>query len=176
MFLNPVIDCATPTVCYKFQPVQTAQMPVASSDQSDQTDLKFELQYVLLQAQTSAQDFYDQGMEAHKAGQLEAAIAAYQQAIRLNPEFDAAYINLGLAYIQQNQFDQAQTMFEQALSLPDRPETPASIHTVAHYNLAIILERQGQTEAAIAEVERALTITPDFERAKLFLQRLQSGS
>lgn len=173
MFFTPVIDCASQSL-QAFQPVQV--QTAASPWLNKSTAPNFRLQTGLLQAQASAQDLYDQGMEAHKAGQLEAAIAAYQQAIQLNPEFDAAYINLGLAYIQQNQFDAAQAMFEQALALPDRPETPASIHTVAHYNLAIILERQGQTEAAIAEVEKALAITPDFERAKLFLQRLQAGS
>lgn len=121
----------------------------------------------------SAKDFYDLGLEAHRAGNLDAAIEAYQTAIRLDSKFDAAYVNLGLALIQLGQLENASAIFHQVLTLRDRPEVPASIHTIAHYNLAIILERQGKTDEAITEVQQALTITPDFEMAQQLLQRLQ---
>lgn len=121
----------------------------------------------------SAKDFYDLGLEFHRAGDLDAAIEAYQTAIRLDSKFDAAYINLGLAFIQLGQLENASTIFYQVLTLRDRLEIPASIHTIAHYNLAIILERQGKTDEAITEVQQALKITPDFEMAQQLLQRLQ---
>lgn len=131
-------------------------------------------QLVALPNGDSAEQSYELGLTYHRAGQLSAAIQAYQNAIRLNPEFDAAYINLGLALIQQNQFAAAAAAFQQALALPDRPEDPASIHAIAHYNLAVILERQGDSTAALAEVEQALAIAPQFQLAQQFRQRLQS--
>lgn len=178
MLLNQGIACTVYPFHHGSKPAQSAvQVSTASSCLPlEPSPQKFQFQYVLLQAQTTAQMLYNLGLAAHKAGQLDAAIQAYQDAIELDPAFDAAYINLGLAYIQINQFAAAQAMFEQALSLPDRLETPASIHTVAYYNLAIILERQGQTDAAVSEVQKALAITPDFERAQQLLQRLQSNS
>lgn len=121
----------------------------------------------------SAERLYELGVESHRAGLIDAAIQSYQSAIRLDPKFDAAYINLGLALIQLGHFDDAKDILQQVLALPDRTETPASVHTLAHYNLAIIWERQGQPDEAVTEVQKALAITPDFELAQQLLQRLQ---
>lgn len=121
----------------------------------------------------SAEDFYKLGVELHQAGQVGAAVQAYQNAIRLDSKLSSAYINLGLAFIQLDQLENAKDAFQQALALPDRLEQPASIHTLAHYNLAIILKRQGELGAAITEVQSALAITPDFEWAQQLLQQLQ---
>lgn len=120
-----------------------------------------------------AEQFYEMGVEFHRTGQIDAAIQAYQSAIQRAPRFDSAYINLGLAFIQLGQLENAKEVFQQVLTLPDRLETPASVHTLAHYNLAIILERQGEPDEAIREVQRALAITPNFELAQRLLQRLR---
>ncbi|MBF2050735.1 MAG: tetratricopeptide repeat protein [Elainella sp. C42_A2020_010] len=121
----------------------------------------------------SAEQFYDIGVEFHHTGQIDAAIRAYQNAIQRDPRFDSAYINLGLAFIQLGQLEDAKDVLQQVLTLPDRLETPASVHTLAHYNLAIILERQGKPDEAIIEVQSALAITPNFELAQRLLQRLR---
>lgn len=143
-----------------------------------------QLQPVLVQAEPqftaqaepqSAGDFYALGVELQRAGQIPAAIQAYQTAIALESTFDVAYINLGLAFIQLGQFDTAQQTFQQVLTLPDRTEHPASIHTLAHYNLAIILHRQRKVDEAITEVQHALEITPDFAKAQQLLQQLQDS-
>jgi tetratricopeptide (TPR) repeat protein len=70
-----------------------------------------------------------------------------------------------LARIQLGELDAAMEPLDRVLALPDRPSSPASIHTLAHYNRAVILGRQSQVEAALAAVNQALTITPDFQQA-----------
>jgi superkiller protein 3 len=122
----------------------------------------------------SAQSLYEAGVKFHEADQFFEAIAAYQQAIELDPNLDVAYINLSLLYIQLEQFELGKTILEQVLTLPDRSEFPASIHAIAHYNLAIIHNREEKLEAAIAESKEALAITPDFNLAQELLTQLQN--
>ena len=82
-------------------------------------------------------------------------------------------MNLGVGLIEINELEKAAARFRQILALPDRVETPASNHTLAHYNLAIILKRQGNRKQSLAEVKAALAITPDFEQAQLLIKQLQ---
>lgn len=154
-------------------PYYVSDNTIYSAEYSHRMPQLIELQTLAQTELQSAQDFYNAGVKSYRAGNVDAAIQAYQTAIRLNPTFDGAYINLGLALIQTEQLETASQIFQQVLTLPERSETPASIHTIAHYNLAIIWKRQGKTDEAISEVQQALAITPDFEIAQQLLQQLQ---
>lgn len=130
------------------------------------------LREIVKQQPESAEAYFNLGLSLHLQMELDEAIKTYQQAIQLDPKYDQPYTNMGLALIEGNQLEEAMTAFQQVLSLPERIETPASIHTLAHYNLAIILKRQGHLAAAIKEVEAALAITPDFNQAQKLRQML----
>lgn len=121
----------------------------------------------------SAEAYYRQGVSFHQRGEVDEAIEAYQEAINLDPKFDAAYVNLGLLFISIGQFDQAEILLQKVLQFRDRPESPASIHALAYYNLAIIHSRQGQSATALEEVQKALAIAPDFSQAQQLLKQLQ---
>ena len=120
----------------------------------------------------SAEAYFNLGLSLHLQLELDDAINTYKQAIQLDPTYDRPYTNMGLALIEANQLDEASTVFKQVLSLPERPEQPASIHTLAHYNLAIILKRQGKLDTARQEVQAALAITPGFAQAQKLQQML----
>jgi tetratricopeptide (TPR) repeat protein len=130
------------------------------------------IQQWIAQDPKSAAAQYYLGLPAHLQTQLDIAIAAYQAAIQLDKTYDPAYINLGLAFIELNQFDQATPLFQEVLKLPDRQQTPLSSHTIAHYNLAIIYKRQGKFPEARTEVQAALAISPDFTQAQELLKLL----
>ncbi|MGB7413435.1 MAG: tetratricopeptide repeat protein [Thermosynechococcaceae cyanobacterium] len=121
---------------------------------------------VLKDQPNSAEAFYQLGFSLHLQEEIGSAIAAYRKAIALKPDYDAPHMNLGLALIELQQLDEAAKSFEQVLTLPDQPETPASTHALAHYNLAIIQKRQEQPEQALQNVDAALKITPDFSQAQ----------
>ncbi len=124
---------------------------------------------------TSAEGYYRQGIEFHQQGQVNEAMEAYQEAINLNPKFDAAYINLGLLLISIGQLNEANSLFQKVLELGDRPESPVSTHALAYYNLAIIYSRQGKSAIALENIQKALAIAPDFPQAKQLLNQLQDN-
>ena len=122
----------------------------------------------------SAEAHYHLGLSYHQQFRLRDAILTYRKAIEINPNYDAPYINLGLAWIEGRRLDEASKVFQQVLELPDREESPASNHTLAHYNLAVIYNRQQQPEEAIKAVKAALAISPEFEPAQELLETMQT--
>ncbi|RME70075.1 MAG: tetratricopeptide repeat protein, partial [Chloroflexi bacterium] len=75
-------------------------------------------------ASKSAENYFKQGNEYVQNGRWAEAVDAYRQAIALDPNFQPAYVNLGVAYYQLGQFDLAAAQYEKALELvPDDNET-----------------------------------------------------
>lgn len=149
------------------------QQAQAAFDDGRYTEAEAILNRAIVQHPDSAEINYYLGLSLHQQFRLREAILAYQNAIRINPMYDLPYVNLGLAWIEGQRLDEASKVFRQVLELPDRDESPASNHTLAHYNLAIIYKRQEKREAAKEEVQAALAITPDFEPAQKLLEVIQ---
>ncbi len=90
---------------------------------------------------------------------LDQATSAYLQAIRLNPNNDAAYTNLATVYYKNRQFDEAQKQVEQALKLNPNDAT-------SHYVLGTIHLQRDPTKypdalnQAQAEFEAAIQNDP----------------
>jgi tetratricopeptide (TPR) repeat protein len=57
--------------------------------------------------QTTARDYFNQGVDHFNAKQYDQAIADYTKAIELNPKYGAAYHNRGAAYEEKGQYAQA---------------------------------------------------------------------
>ena len=82
-------------------------------------------------------------MPCRDQGKLDEAIANYQQALRLKPDYAEAYNNLGNALKDQGKLEEAIASYQQALRLkPDYAE--------AYNNLGNALKDQGKLEEAIA--------------------------
>ncbi len=86
-------------------------------------------------------------------GQQRAAIAMFQKAIRLDPQFVDAQRNMAQTLILLD-------MPEKALKLLDRMVANAPGDEGAHYLQAQALANQGQTEAAEAAASRAVALAP----------------
>ncbi len=103
----------------------------------------------------------------HRAvGDLEAAVAAYEQAGTLPGRNAYTWATLGNAYMAQEEWGKAITAYQEALRLA--PEN-ASLHAA----LAQAYEKAGQTEDAIAEYEAALQLEPDNATWREALRRLR---
>ena len=87
-----------------------------------------------------------------KAGKGPEAVARARALVAESPTDPDRYFTLGLAQSEQD-VDGAIVSFRRALELAPR-------HTLARYNLALVLSRADRLPEALAELERALAIEP----------------
>jgi tetratricopeptide (TPR) repeat protein len=98
------------------------------------------------------------GVALAKKGQLDEAMAAFREAIRLNKDDSAARGNLGLALLEKGRIDEAIAELRVAIRLSqDYPD--------AHNTLGLALERKGRLDEAIAEYREAIRLKPDYANA-----------
>ena len=75
-----------------------------------------------LSREEQADAAFDRGNAASDRKDYDTAIAEYSEAIRLDPQFDAAYHNRGSAYADKGEYAKAISDFNEAIRLaPDEP-------------------------------------------------------
>ena len=94
----------------------------------------------------------------YEANRIPEAMDLFKQALRINPDNDAAYYNLGTALALTGRMSEAIAQYEQALRI--RPN-----FAKAHNNLGNALLLTGRTSEAIDQYEQALLIRPNFAEA-----------
>jgi tetratricopeptide (TPR) repeat protein len=95
----------------------------------------------------------------------EQAVAAYREAVRLQPEFPSARNNLGNSLVAVGDWAGAEEQFLIAVR-----QDPA--YADAHCNLGLVRLRQGRADEAAACFRRALQLEPGHPRATALLARL----
>lgn len=99
-----------------------------------------------------ARKAYDQGVkELHDKNNPKQSMKYFHKALELYPDFDDAYVQLGLAHFLQGQLRQAQQALETANQL--YAENPR-----AHTLLGKVLLQLGQSEEGIGELTQALRL------------------
>ncbi len=113
---------------------------------------------------------FNLGMAQSHRGDLKAAIASYQTAVTLRPQFREAQNNLGLLYEALGDLDRAEQSFRAALGnvLSGGRESREG-YALAHYNLGRLYEKRAAYDAAIREFQTAVRQQPDFPEAYLNL-------
>ncbi len=103
---------------------------------------------------------------ARSAGNLELALATYQEAAEKFPTYAAVYYEMALTYRLNEQPEEAEASIEKALSLMIRPDE-------AYYVRAgQIYEWSGDAAQALKAYRNALTIDPDNSAAQQGIRRL----
>lgn len=101
-------------------------------------------------------------------GVPDSAIVHYEEALRLDPSFAPALNNLGGLYFEREQWDRAADCFVRSARVEPNQAEP-------HFNLGLVLERQGLRDRALLEYRQALRLAPDFAAARKSVERLESA-
>src|SRR5262249_34456477 len=98
------------------------------------------------------------GLLAAREDRTAEAIPYFLEALKLSPEHLVSHENLGNAYRQLKQFDDARRVLEQALVVdPEDPE--------ANYSLGMVFAQTDDTEHAFDYLQRALKFRPAYPEA-----------
>jgi Flp pilus assembly protein TadD len=100
------------------------------------------------------------------------AVAAFEEALKLAPDWTPAKINLGIALYNSDQapatLDRAAEIFRQVLAAePDNP--------YAHHNLGVIAKYRGDPQAAAPHFEAVTRLDPKDPHAWLFLAQCDAN-
>ncbi len=87
------------------------------------------------------------------------AIAAFEQVVKLRPDYEDGYVNVALTYIEWEKYASARAPLEKALQLhPD--------YARALYYLALVERREGHPEAEVADLQRVVEQFPQSRDAR----------
>lgn len=92
-------------------------------------------------------------MEAYKAGNLAAAIEAWEGAVAAQPGYAPALINLSLAYVKKGRPDDAIRAAQRAVELAPK-------HGASRHQLGNALAAKGRWNEAVTEYLRAFELDP----------------
>ncbi len=101
---------------------------------------------------------FKKGDSYQEKGQWDKAIAEYNKAIELNPEYAEAYYNRGIAYGNKGQYDQAISDYTKAIELNPR-------YAMAYVTRGSAYRQKGQFDQAISDFNKVIEINPEFAEA-----------
>jgi serine/threonine protein kinase len=117
----------------------------------------------------NAQGHYLLGRIYTQQKDFTSAVASYQTSVELDPQMPNAYFNLGYIYAVKNDNIKAQEMFSRVVEL-----SPPFLDE-ALYNLAIVERKMGNIQGCIKNLEQAIIVNPENDRAKRLLQTLKQN-
>jgi len=106
----------------------------------------------------SAIDFLNHGVDKAERGNFRGAIADFNQAIKLNPNWSAAYYNRALAHYDLGDKQAAIADFNQTIKLNPNDAN-------AYVNLGSARYDLGDKQAAIADFNQAIKLNPNLADA-----------
>jgi lipoprotein NlpI len=97
--------------------------------------------------------YYNRGFAYQNKGESGRAIADYDQAIQLDPNYAYAYNNRGGAYQNKGEYDHAIADYDQAIRLDPK-------YAYAYYNRAGTYQNKGEYDRAVADYDQAIRLDP----------------
>ena len=105
------------------------------------------------------------GVRLRKQGRLDEAIAEFDAAVKLQPDFQHAHIEAAIALTQKGMLDEALARLNEALTLDPQQSR-------AHGHAGIVLAQSGRLDEAVARFQKAFEIDPYYRTAHANLGRI----
>ena len=110
---------------------------------------------ILLKSPHKAKPYYLRGRVYYQHGDFTQAIADFNKALELAPDFLGAYIDRGIVYDAEGNFSQALSDYNMAVKKnPYQPE--------AYYNRGNIYNKQNNFIQALKDYNKAIELKPDY--------------
>ncbi len=151
IFADAALYVQSPPVPESPEPVETAEQAEEYKPQ-EITSLPEKEETALNTA--NAEDFYNLGLSLEKTGRYEEAAKAYQQAVKIKPDYAEAYYNLGVSLDDAGRYEDAIEAYKQAVRIDNN-------HIEAYYNLGVSLENMGRFDDAIEAYKQVVDIYPN---------------
>jgi tetratricopeptide (TPR) repeat protein len=94
------------------------------------------------------------GLALEDAERLNEAMEQFREAVRVDPDYHAAWNNLGASLYRKEQYAEALTYVQMSIRIDPN-------YAPAHHNQGMLLEKLGQSNNAILSYQQALAIKPD---------------
>jgi len=106
----------------------------------------------------SYEAYYNLGTTFLGQGEIDKAIAHFNETLKIVPDYTDAYNNMGNAFMKRGDFKMALKNYNEAIRIePDNPEF--------HNNAGVALEMSGDIPGAIRHYQEALRIAPGLGKA-----------
>lgn len=110
---------------------------------------------------TQARALLDKGKELYRGDQDSEAVAAFQQAAKLDPDLAEAHFRLGLAYEALGKEEDAEAEYKKAVDAYKKHLDGNDDDAEAHYNFGQTYANLGQYSDAIREYRQATKLKTD---------------
>ena len=117
----------------------------------------------------TAVDYNNRGVEAYNQSNYDEAIADYNQAINLDPNYAKAYNNRGAVYYKLDDFEKAIADYNQAINLDPN-------YALFYWNRGDLQQQLGHNDEAMTDFHKCLTLNPDAstrQKVEAALQQLE---
>ncbi len=123
--------------------------------------------------------FVNRGVIEHKMGRTSAAMADFNECLRMIPDQPDAYINRGITQMTMGSLDAALADVEKGISLgPSEPALAYFDRGIVYEKIAISFpegaQRQANLQKALADYQRAAKEAPEFTAASNALARFRT--
>lgn len=109
------------------------------------------------------------GILLRNQGKWKEALVEYQKALKVAPDDENLYYNMGMACAEGKEFREAQLHMLKALAI--NPDLPRAATNIA-YNIALVFGQNGDKKRAVDCLNIALECDPEFEPARRALERM----
>ena len=106
------------------------------------------------QEELTAQQWFERGRDAYFEGDLQSALQAYDEAIRLQPEFCDAWVDRGTTRLAEGDLEGALEDYNQAIRLKPK-------YAYAFNDRGSVLYDKGDLEGALEDYDQAILLKPD---------------